>query len=199
MATVQRLAWIGAASGIVMVLAFGWMKEHDKTVAERALNDQKARELVADAKTIQQMRTAIVALGKQLQDQTVEYRKREAVVHDSVESLQNEIDRIAHSIQKMLPDSSKELVTRIVEGCRAQASLIQSQLDKCDSLRTQAMNLSERKDTIIFRLEASRNNYKALYESERSQVRPRGPWSTIGKATVFVSVVAVVTKIFHLW
>jgi hypothetical protein len=185
------------ALAILCLSGFFWMKEHDQRVAWKALADARADSIAArDAKT-EELWKGIKSMTSAYAQVLNRHKKAMVEMRDSVKTLDSEIDRLAADLTKQLPEAGKAKLDTLVSNCAKQHNLIFSNLTTCEALRVDAENISARKDTVIFGLAKSRDDYKRLWE-ESDEPSP-STWATVGKIETAGAILALVTKMLGLW
>jgi hypothetical protein len=196
---VARLQAVAILVAMVLLAVFAWLHEHDKRLKHEVESQHRADSLSYDAKQIEGLREALVVVNSEFQRRTKVYAEGQKTLHDSLSSVRTRIGTLLATVDSLLPDGSKHLASDINEACKSQADMIETQLILCDSLRMQAMQLIGQRDTIIWRLQNSRDGYKQQYEDERKRTTPSQFWAPVGKVATFGGIVAVVGRLVHLW
>ena len=194
-----RLQVLGIALGIMLVGGFLWLREHDKRVRFEALSAQQRKTLEFNDKQISGLRESLVQINEKYMERVRQYKSQQKVVDDSTKKLMSKIEELVDQMQQVLPDSSKHLAQDIADVCKAQVGLVSGQLSRCDSLRAEADTLISRRDTVIWRLQDSRDGYKKLYEGEKSQHSRGGAWAVVGKVSALTAVIGAITHFVGWW
>lgn len=194
-----RLQRVVIAVVVLIGSGFIWLHEHDKRVKAEALNEQRYDELKTADAQIDGLRESLVLINKKYMEDTKRYKDREKVLGDSLKKIDVTVDDLLGQIEKMLPDSSKHLVADVEEACKSRSDLIYTQLVICEGLRQQALAQIGQRDTIIWRLQSTRDGYKQLYESQLKIGNRGGIWATVGKGATGFAVLTGLAKLLHLF
>jgi len=197
-----RLQALAIVVGALLIGGFAWLHEHDKRIEHELESKHRADSLAYDSKQIEGLREALVKINQEYMKQTKLYNDRRRVLNDSLESIGERLSTLLAQADAVVPDGSRHIISEIGTACKTQADMIYTQLVMCDALRQQAIANGERKDTIIWRLQNSRDGYKQMYEEEKKFKTSGGTWATIGKVGTAGAVIGGLAKLgqlIHLW